>query len=124
MTTTTELAKAYIGRDGYPWYATATDFDVQFDAEHRYPFYEDEYGSGIYGFGHMDKAEFARQVNEYDQLCTGEVFDDLGYNAEDVIHCWAVITSDRGDADGQYRFSWNGVDSRTLGSWPLTRVDR
>jgi hypothetical protein len=123
MTTMTEPAKAYLGKEGHPWYATTADFDVQFDADHKFPFYEDENGCGIYGFGHMDKAEFAAQVNQYDTLCTGEAFDERGYVPEDVIHCWAVITAPK-DEDGSYQFSWRGIDSRTLGAWPLTRVDR
>lgn len=121
--TSIEAAEAWIGTDGWPRYATAQDFDTVWDSEHTFPFFEDEDAAGVYGFGHIDKATFAAQVNQCDVLAMGEsLASGIGYTESDVIHCWAVLTSPRED-DG-VRFSWRGVDSRTLGSWPLTRIVR
>jgi hypothetical protein len=119
-TTTYAPAKAWIDRRcGCPVYATATDFETSWDADNTFPFFEDEDATGVFGFGHIDKDMFATEVNRYDHLATGA---DEPYLAEHVVHCWAVTTDPRGP-DG-LRFSWSGVDSRTLGSWPLTRINR
>ncbi|MBF4194570.1 hypothetical protein [Mycolicibacterium phlei] len=120
--TATAPAKAWIGRNGYPVYATAEDFKTVWDENTTFPFFEDEYASGVYGFGHQDKEAFAASVNEYDQLCGCDVAPEDKYTAADVIHAWAVLLDPR-NSDGM-RFSWRGVDSMTLGSWPLTWIPR
>jgi len=122
MSTQTSPATAWIGRDGRPVYATVEDFKTVWDENTTFLFYEDEDASGCYGFGHQDKASFAASVNEYDQLCGNDVPLDDQYTAADVIHCWAVLQDPR-NPEGM-RFSWHGVDSMTLGSWPLTWIPR
>jgi len=51
-------------------------FDLPYDTEHRVPFFEDENGDGVYGFGHADTVEFAAKVNEYDSHRNGEPIDE------------------------------------------------
>jgi hypothetical protein len=122
MVTTTEPATAWLLHNGEPMYATAVDFQTVWDKDTTFPFFEDEDAYGVYGFGHQDKATYAALVNDFDARCCGyEVAEDDKYTAADVIHCWAVVVRPHED---QLQFSWAGVSSMTLGSWPLTRIDR
>ena len=72
-----------------PTVLTAKDFEVQMDATHTYPFFEDEDAYGVYGHGHVDPATFAVAVNAYDEHMNGEPYDEEGYAATDVRHEYA-----------------------------------
>lgn len=50
---------------------TAADFEMKVDEEHTYPFFEDESGSWIIGLGHQDRTEFARLMNDFDEVTSG-----------------------------------------------------
>lgn len=102
---------------------TADDFEVQWDAEHTFPFFEDENGDGVYGYGHHDKEGFARQLNEFDELCTGGPSEDE-YTADQVAHDWAVAYIKPGDPDDYWMTTWHDVTEETPGAFPMTRVMR
>ncbi len=98
---------------------TAADFDMQWDAEHTFPFIESE-DATIMAFGHHDKAAFVRAVREYDDLCT----DDAETHAEsDVDHFWAVQI-DRGNPEDGWWMSWSGVTAETPNAFPITVILR
>lgn len=113
-------AKCWIGHDGNPIVATEVDFEMVWDDHTKFPFFEDEDGGGVYGFGHQDKDAFARAANEYDIACGHDVPPLDQYTERDVIHAWAVVTEPRGDL----QIAWNGVESTSLGAFPLTRIDQ
>jgi hypothetical protein len=101
----------------------AKDFETKLDADHTFPFYEDEWGDGFCGYGHQDKAEFARLVNEYDEVCGGDVDPEDAYTESDVSHRYAIpyptdnelFTWRNGDAD---------VTADTPGAFPITMISR
>ncbi|AAN01704.1 hypothetical protein PBI_CJW1_89 [Mycobacterium phage Cjw1] len=115
-----EPAKPWIARDGMPIYPTASEFETRWDADNTFPFFEDEYGYGLFGYGHQDKAEFVAMANRYNELC-GVGIDEVPCTSDDVVHCWAVVTDPRNEDDG-IRFSWLGIDADTYGAWPLTWI--
>lgn len=118
----TEAAKCWIGHDGHPMIATEVDFQMSWHDHTKFPFFDDEDGGGLYGYGHQDKDAFARAANEYDRVCNNDIHPDDQHTELDVIHAWAVVTDPR-DGDG-LRMAWNGVESTSLGAFPLTRIDR
>jgi hypothetical protein len=97
-------------------------FDMPYDAERTFPFFEDENGDGVYGYGHADKAEFAAKVNEYDAHCNGEPLDE-GYTDANVAHTWAVAYRPTNDPDGDWRFTRAVADSDE-GAFPMTVISR
>lgn len=70
------------------------DLTMQYDAEHEFPFVEDENGN-ITGDGHQDKAAFAELVNQYDELANREsTSEEFRYTADDIAHVWATLNAD------------------------------
>lgn len=73
-----------------------SDWAMQYDDDNAFPFVEDE-NCNITGLGWQDRAEFADEVNRYDELATGEpVPEGERWGADDIAHQWAVL-----DADGE-----------------------
>lgn len=102
-------------------------FDVQWDAEHKFPFFEDENADGIYGHGHHDPVEFARLVNLYDEVCNGEPMErEWQYRPADVAHTYAVAYAPIGQSadEEEWRFTWRGVTPETPGAFPMTVIQR
>jgi hypothetical protein len=101
---------------------TADDFEMRHDADHTYPFFEDENGNGIWGFGHQDKAEFARLANEYDELATGMPTPEDAYTADDVSHTFYVAYLPDGARDDEWLL--RQVAEGTPDSYPGTVISR
>jgi hypothetical protein len=97
-------------------------FVVPFDAEHTYPFFEDENADGVYGYGHTDKAEFAAAVNAYDDYASGEPAEDF-YTETAVSHTWAVAYSPGDGPADEWRFT-RAVTADTEGAFPMTTISR
>lgn len=111
-----------------PFTVTEDDFETQYDDDHKFPFFEDENGNWVIGYGHTDRAEFAAGVNEYDALANaGTMFSELRpYTSDDVVHAYAIATKP-GDspADPEYwSLNWHEVTDKTRGSFPVTLVQR
>ena len=51
---------------------TAADFTVEWDADHTFPFFENENANGLWGYGHQDKGTFAQHANAHDHLLDPE----------------------------------------------------
>lgn len=69
-------------------------FSMQYDAEHKFPFTEDE-NCNITGYGHQDPVEFAAAINRYDEVCNGEPFpEDEQWDEGYVGHYWVTIAED------------------------------
>lgn len=100
------------------------DFDVRWDNDITYPFFEDEDGSYLFGYGHQDKAEFARLVAQYD-ISNGVDPEDADYTENDVSHLYAVAYHPVGrPEDEEWRFTWDEVDKDSEGAFPLTVLSR
>jgi hypothetical protein len=97
-------------------------FDMPYDNEHTFPFFEDENADGVYGYGHTDKADFAARVTEYDTICNGEPADD-GYTESDVHHTWAVAYNPGDGPSDEWRFT-RAVAAGTEGAFPMTAISR
>lgn len=72
---------------------TADDLSMQWDAETKFPFAENE-DANITGYGHQDKAQFAAEINRYDKVCNGGEWDEPGWEATDIGHKYAVRISE------------------------------
>ncbi|QBI98761.1 hypothetical protein SEA_BOBBY_131 [Mycobacterium phage Bobby] len=94
---------------------TREDFEFQYDAGHTYPFFEDENAWGLYAYGDIDPAEFARLANEYDIEIGGLNPGDATYTADDVHTRWAA----RVDEDC---LQW--APSGTPNAFPVAVLDR
>lgn len=68
---------------------TEKDFEMRWDAERVFPFFETE-DAVIMAYGHWDKAALVAQVKEYDDLCDNTLDHDV-HAPSDVQHCWATI---------------------------------
>lgn len=103
---------------------TARDFETV-DGDKTWPFYEDENGQVVTGYGHIDKAEFARLVNEYDQWIINGVLQ-APYTPEHVHHGHAEIefNDDLGVAQGFPEWGYRNVPEPTGGSIPITWIAR
>ncbi|MGC5027432.1 hypothetical protein ACLQ3K_22010 [Tsukamurella sp. DT100] len=97
---------------------TAKDFETVYDDNHTFPFFEDENGYGIYGYGHIDKAEFARLVSEYDALAQFGPDDEI--TADDVNHTHAKVI-EVADLDYEWRLEFAPESADTI---PVTWVQR
>ena len=104
-----------------PIVLTAADFEMRFDDAHTFPFFEDENGNGLWGFGHQDKAEFVRLVNEYDALCNGEPLIDT-YDADDPQHVFYLAYTEMGATADEWRVRI--VPEGTENSYPGTVIFR
>jgi hypothetical protein len=98
-------------------------FEVQYDAEHLFPFFEDENAAGVYGYGHTDRAVFAAAVNDYDDLCNGGELT-VHYEPADVTHHWGVAYIPNPAHPDVWRFTWRGITEATPHAFPFTKVDR
>lgn len=93
---------------------TAMDFETRYDDTHTFPFFEDENGELVTGYGHIDKAEFARLVNAYDRLADA----DSQYTPDDVKHGHATITFATDLAAAQGYPEWHFTFAKGSGrSW-------
>lgn len=100
---------------------TETDFTVRWDDEHTYPFFEDDYAKGVYGYGHTDKAAFAAAVSACDEYLVGTGRDeDDAYTERDVRH--GYVQGFR-YPDGDFGF-WEIFDEPFPGATPITWVWR
>lgn len=101
---------------------TAADFEMKWDAEHTFPFFESE-DAVIIGYGHPDKAEFAQLVRQYDLLCSGNVNDEV-HHVDEVQHVWGIIDNSREHIDGEWRVTWRDVTAETTGAVPMVVIFR
>lgn len=86
---------------------------------------EDEDGSYVYAYGHVDKSLYATAVNDLDK--ENGAFDDP-YTAEHVEHHWSVATQPADGPEGWW-IKWNTLDGEpitatTPNAFPLTVVTR
>ena len=88
---------------------------VMHEAGRVFPFVEDE-DCNITGYGHQDKAEFARLVNEYDAVCGNEMPGGEEYDDSDVAHDWVVL-----NGDGE-SLRYRDVSESTPGAFPVTTM--
>lgn len=58
-------------------------FDIKWDDEHFFNFFEDENADALWAHGNLSDEDFVAQVNEYDRLC-GE--NEATYSVSDVRH--------------------------------------
>lgn len=94
----------------------AADFITVWDAKRTFPFIEDE--KGAYGWGHLDKVEFALKVNDFDRLNAGDSYnEDARYTAKNVQHVYAKRLPNE-------RFTWHGITAETPGAFKLTLLLR
>lgn len=108
---------------------TPSDFEMRWDADHTFPFTENE-DATIMAHGHHDPAEFVKQIKVYDTLVNGpEPYDDVMDEGE-VKHYWAVRTNvnfedvdDGEDIDGWW-IKWGGITQDTPNAFPVTVVTR
>lgn len=72
------------------------DWEMDYDEDNHFSFVEDE-NCNITGLGWRGKAEFAAEINRYDEVANGEpMSEDDQWTADDITHHWAVL-----DADGE-----------------------
>lgn len=100
---------------------TAEDFEVNWSEDLTYPFFEDEDATGVYGFGHSPKGQFAEDVYKYDLECNGEpYFDETSYLAEQVNWGYA-----RGSRNEYGEASISDLTTEAFeGATPITWVSR
>lgn len=73
-----------------------TGLTLQFDADHWFPFVEDE-NCNITGPLHQDRKAFAAAVNRYDEVCSGNPYPESEQWDDTVVnHRWVRL-----DADGE-----------------------
>lgn len=101
---------------------TAKDFEMRWDAEHVFPFVEDE-DATIMAYGHHDPATFVQQVFEYDRLVIGGEFADEPMDTGDVRHFWAVRVDEGNPEDGWW-MTWGGITQDTEHAFPVTVIVR
>lgn len=64
---------------------TENDFITDYDGMTTFPFFFDDEGSGAYGYGHIDRAEFVAGINSYNAYCG---LPSYGYTGRDVAHTY------------------------------------
>jgi hypothetical protein len=97
---------------------TATDFEMKWDAEHTFPFFETE-NATIMAYGHHDPEKFVALVREYDDLCDPRYAET--HSVADVQHIWATV---EGSRDEEWVAHWGGVTAETPDAIPLTVIRR
>jgi hypothetical protein len=99
----------------------AGELTHRYDAVHWFPFVEDE-NANITGPGHQDKAAFARMVDQFDEVASGEARpEDERWTADQITHRWVVppeVTAE--DPEGLYTVA--GVTQDTPGAIPVTTL--
>lgn len=98
----------------------AEDFEVYWDADHLFHFFESEDGD-IFAYGHADPEEIVSEVQEYDRL-SGGPDEDYAPLLTQVRHTWALVTS--GSVDDDWRFGYGDKYKDAEGSFPLTVITR
>lgn len=101
---------------------TAEDFQTVWTGGKVYPFFEDEDVTGVYGYGHQNKEEFARAVNEYyDDLCGG-LEAESRLSAGDVEHTYAQVTEVYEGREFRFTCDKAKVKPDDPESFPLTMI--
>jgi len=101
---------------------TAADFEMKYDAEHTFPFFEDENANWIVGHGHQDRAEFAKLVNDFDTLATGEAWP---YTEGDVQWIYGFVSGSDDDFFVHLRHEdFSAIESTEAGAFPVTVISR
>lgn len=99
---------------------TAADFEMKYDGEHTFPFFENE-DATIFAYGHGDPVELVAKVKEYDDLADN---DSEAHDPGDVKHIW-VTASLHGDlGDEQWYLKSAGVTAETEGAIPVSVIER
>lgn len=100
---------------------TADDFEMQWDADRKFPFVETE-DATILAYGHPDTAELAAQITEYDRICAGPFTTDGWETAPgDIRQAYAVVTE--GGPGDEWRIRWN-ADATDEAAFPVSVVTR
>lgn len=98
---------------------TAEDFEMQYDADHRYMFTQDEDGGMLYTYGHDRDEEFTRQAREFAIEINDLDAEEADRLTVDVVnHLWAITT----DPKPEWRFTWRNVDENTPGAFPVSVI--
>jgi len=103
---------------------TAADFEWEVDADHKWPLLEDESGDYVFGFGHVNQAEFARLVNEFERYCDPAGADDWEHYETDVQHVFAVAYDQGGDVRWYWAENGVAVSADREGAFALTVLSR
>jgi hypothetical protein len=99
---------------------TAEDFNDGAGYTYRgVPIIENEDGTYVYAYGHVDPETFAGAVSDYD----AEVTLDDPTDPDAVEHLYAVTILGPDGPEG-WLMSWAGVHAETPGSFPVTVVSR
>ncbi|KQO98597.1 hypothetical protein ASF30_11080 [Leifsonia sp. Leaf264] len=99
---------------------TAEDFRTQWDPTTSYPFFDDREGTGIYGHGHTDQAEFVATVNTWSNWFSEE---EPRYYAADVQHLWGVAMTTGPDSPREeWMLLLDEVTAETPGAFPVTAI--
>lgn len=100
---------------------TAEDFTMQYDAEHKFPFIENE-DATIMAWGHGDPEALLDAIFEYDTLCDPK-YAERGEEGS-LARRWAVRVEPDDPEDEQFWFQWAGQDASfteaTPGAFPVT----
>ena len=120
---TFELPEGYVVIDVDP-----DAFSVQLTRELLLPFFEDEDGNGLYGYGHQNVVDFIQAVYAYDKYMEGIHFDPVesSYSTDSVQHLYGVAFSREidGVVEEDWRFYWDDVTAETPHSFPVTVLSR
>lgn len=97
---------------------TAEDFDDGSGYTFRgVPITENEDGTSVYAYGHVDPETFAGAVSDYDREVGGV---DEPTNPDAVSHLYAITI----EGPPAWWITWKGVTAETPGSFPITVVSR
>jgi hypothetical protein len=102
---------------------TYKDFEMQWDEDHLFRFFESEDGY-IFAFDHADPQELVAEVREYDRVCGGVDVEGEDYDGliPFVRHTWAVVVE--GGIDDDWRFQYGDKYISEKGAFPLTVIAR
>ena len=87
---------------------------------------EDEDGSHVYAYGHIDRTTYAAAVSDFDEDMGADI--DESYTAEHVEHLWSVATQSADGPNGWW-IQWRTIDGNpitgeTPNAFPITVVTR
>ena len=98
---------------------TEADFSMQYDAEHTFPFIEDE-NATIMAWGHPDPVTLAGRITEYDRRASGDP-EAEATQPENISRVYAVMVED----GEEWRIRWgSSVSADTEGAFPVSIVSR
>lgn len=99
------------------------DLTLAYDAEHWFPFVENE-DADITGPGHQDEAAFAAAVNAYDIFTDPTIVASAAWrpwHAGDISHTWVVVEGwDSAQPENEWRM--HAVPEGTEGALPVTTL--